>query len=210
MKAGRIEKIKKLTPRQGEVLEFLKDFVSENGYPPSLREICTALGINGPANAGKHLDALERKGFIRRTPGASRGIEVAGVPGVRDAVSVPIAGRVRAGEPHLAVEDVLGRVVLDGRFFKATDAFLLQVEGDSMTGAGIDAGDFVMVRPGEAREGDIVVALVGDEATVKRFSKTGSTVVLRPENPAYEPLEVGEGDSLQVVGKVISVIKRLD
>lgn len=200
-----------LTERQREILDFLKDYIAASGYPPSLRDICARFGIKGPKNAGKHLDALEKKGFIKRGANISRAIEVKGAA-LKDAVSVPIAGRVRAGSPHLAVEDIVGQVVLDAGFLKCADAFLLKVEGDSMTGAGIDEGDYLLVRPqSDASNGDIVVAMLDSEATVKRFFREEGAVVLKPENPSMEPIRVAEGGrELSIAGKVISVVKRLE
>lgn len=220
-----------LTERQKTVLEFIRGFMAGHGYAPSVREVAEDLGISGAKNAAKHLAALERKGYLRRRPGLSRAMELAGpialttaggagggggAEGAR-ALSIPIAGRVRAGEPHLAVEDVLGRVVLDTGFFGCADAFMLRVEGESMIGAGIDDGDFVIVRPQPTAEtGDIVVALVGDEATVKRFMRKGDEVILKPENPVMEPIRLaadggdGGGGEVSIIGRVISVIKRVD
>ncbi len=199
-----------ITGRQKEILEFIKEFIGKSGYPPTLREICARFGIKGPKNAGKHLDALERKGFIKRSANISRAIEVAG-SAPRGGISVPVAGRVRAGSPHLAVEDITGHVVLDERFFKCRDAFLLRVEGQSMTGAGIDEGDFLVVRPQkDASDGEIVVAMLNGEATVKRFFRDGNAVVLRPENPSMEPIRVSEGTEFEIIGKVVSVIKRME
>ena len=202
---------KDLTIRQREILGFIKDYIADRGYPPSLREICGHFGIKGPKNAGKHLDAIEKKGFIRRTSNISRAIEVVD-PALKNAVSIPIAGRVRAGVPHLAVEDIVGHMALDTRFFKCTDAFILKVDGESMTGAGIDEGDYLIVRPQkEASNGDIVVALLDDEATVKRFFREDGVVTLKPENPSMEPIRVREGDKeVSVIGKVISVVKKLE
>lgn len=203
-------KDRRLTSRQGEILGFLKDFIMENGYPPSLRDICARFGIKGPQNAGKHLFALERKGYIKRSSNISRGIEIvpAGAGGV---VTLPIAGRVRAGAPCLAVEDIVGHVALDESFFRCRDAFLLKVEGDSMIGAGIEDGDHIVVRPqGNATDGDIVVALIDGEATVKRFSRKGRGIMLKPENPAMEPMELDGNRFVSVIGKVISVIKRFE
>ncbi len=202
----------KLTSRQKEILDFLGEFIGETGYPPSLRDICARFGIRGPKNAAKHLAALERKGFIKREASASRAVSLIGPgPGRRGGVSLPIAGRVRAGAPEEAVEDILGHVVLDERFFKCRDAFLLKVEGESMIEAGIAEGDLVVVRPQpDASDGDIVVAVVDGEATVKRLARTGGKVVLKPENQAMEPIAVKEGSDFAIIGKVISVIRRLE
>ena len=198
-----------MTGRQREVLEFVKEFIEQSGYPPSLREICARIGIKGAKNAAKHLDALERKGFIRRGAHISRGIEVVAYA-LRSAISVPIAGRVRAGSPHLAIEDVVGHVALDEELFRCRGAFALRVEGESMTGAGIDPGDLIVVRPQKnASDGEVVVAMLDGEATVKRFYRKGGGVILKAENPAMGPIRVGEGADFEIVGKVVSVIKQM-
>lgn len=200
----------KLTRRQEEILGFLKEYMAEAGFAPSLREICARFGIKGPQNAAKHLDALERKGFIRRKAASSRAIELLeGRSG--GGISVPIAGRVRAGEPALAIEDIVGRVVLDESFFRCREAFVLKVEGESMIGAGIADGDFIVVRPQpDASPGDIVVALIDGEATVKTFLREGDGVVLRPENPSMKPIRLSGREEFAIVGKVISVIRRME
>ncbi|CAG1064957.1 repressor LexA [uncultured bacterium] len=201
--------MKPLTTRQKEILVFLREFISESGYPPSLRDICARFGISGPKNAAKHLDALEKKGFIRRRAASSRAIELLG-PSPLGGVPIPIAGRVRAGSPEPAVEDITGHVVLDESFFRCSGAFVLKVVGESMTGAGINDGDFVVVRPQpEAAPGDIVVALLDGEATVKTFLRDGDEVVLRPENPAMKPIRVTGTEDFAIAGKVVSVIRRI-
>ncbi|MBE9528517.1 MAG: transcriptional repressor LexA [Proteobacteria bacterium] len=210
-----------LTLRQMSVLNFLKEYLKEHGYPPSLRDICAAFGIKGAKNARKHLEALERKGFISRHPNRSRAIEILGPAIFKEAAmhkegavtSLPIVGHVRAGAPHMAVEDVVGHVALDTAFFDAAGAFVLKVEGDSMIGAGIAEGDHLVVRPGtEVANKDIVVAMLNGEATVKRFFKRGTTVTLAPENQDFAPIEITEDETgadtdFSIVGKVVHVIK---
>lgn len=201
-----------LTDRQMEVLGFIRESIKTRGYPPTLRDICAHLQINGPANARKHLDALERKGFIKRSSNRSRAIEVIGHGERAGLTMVPIAGRVRAGGVHLAIEEVSGHVGLDAGFFKCKGAFLLRVEGESMTGAGIDEGDLVLVRPQkEAADNEIVVAMIDGEATVKRFARSDGAVILKAENPAFAPIVVSsDAHDFMIIGKVISVIKRLE
>lgn len=200
-----------LTDRQKEILEFLREFIADKGYPPTLRDICAHFGINGPQNAAKHLDALERKGFIRRRPGSSRAMELLDGTSAKGAVPVPVAGRVRAGAPGLAVEDITGRVLLDQAFFRCSNAFILRVEGESMIEAGINDGDMVVVRPQkDAVPGDIIVALIDDEATVKTFLRDGDGIVLRPENSAMAPIRVAADREFAIAGKVISVIRQLE
>lgn len=205
---------KKLTGRQESILGFLKGFIEARGYAPSLREICAHFGIKSPKNATKHLDALERKGCIRRSARISRAIEIVGASALAGgaALSVPIAGRVRAGAPHLAVEDIEGHVTLDSSFFRCRDGFLLRAEGESMTGAGIGDGDYLLIRPQrDADNGDIVVALLDSEATVKRFSRRGDVVTLAPENPDMEPITIKAGErEVMIIGKVVAVIKHLE
>lgn len=198
-----------LTERQKKVLDFLKDFIRRSGYPPSLREVCARFKIKNPKNAAKHLAAIEKKGFIRRAANAARAIEVLGFNNMAvDIVDVPIVGSVRAGSPELAVEDIIGHVSLDARFFKCAGTFLLKVKGQSMIGVGIDDGDYVLVRPQKAADnGDIVVAIISGEATVKRFLRKGRTIILKPENPDMSPITVNGGD-FSIIGKVISTIKR--
>lgn len=211
-----------LTEKQRDILDFLNSFIAENGYPPSLREICARFHIKGPKNAGKHLTALEKKGFIKRSSGLPRAVRVVGpaplhppappiAPPERGGMAVPIAGRVRAGTPHLAIEDIAGYVTLDEPFFKCSGAFLLKIEGDSMIGAGINDGDYIVVKPDvHVVNNDIVVALLNEEATVKRLFKMGDMYILKPENPMMEPVYVKEGSGdFSVIGKVISIIKRL-
>lgn len=203
--------IKGLTIRQKAVLDFLKEFIAQAGYPPSLRDIARHFGISSPKNVAKHLDAIERKGFIKRSAALSRGIDVLDGAG-HSAISVPIAGNVRAGAPVLAVEDIVGHVVLDAGFFKCVGAFILKVVGDSMIEAGIDDGDYVLVRPHkDAANGDIVVALIDGEATVKRFFIDGGLITLKPANAGYLPIIVrDDGLDFSIVGKVVSVIKQIE
>ena len=218
---------KGLTKRQSEVLEFLKSYIEEHGYGPSLRDICAFLSINGPNNARKHLDSLEKKGYIRREPRKSRAIEILepitgdGSGEAEDqgspewffsrAVSVPIAGTVRAGVPELAIEDIEGYVTLDSAFFKCRGAFLLRAEGSSMIEAGIESGDYLLVRPQrEAVNNEIVVAMIDDEATVKRFVRKDNVIYLKPENPAMHFIPIDETKKFKIIGKVVDIIKRLE
>lgn len=201
---------KEPTERQRAILDFLSAFIQKNGYPPSLREICGRFNIKSPKNAAKHLDALRKKGLIKRTANISRAIDVIGSY-VKNVVSIPVVGRVRAGLPNLAVEDVTGHVTLDADFFRCQDAFILTADGDSMTGAGIEDGDYLVVRPtADVSTGDIAVVMIGSEATVKRFLRAGDDLVLKAENPAYPPIHIKEGHEFSIVGKVVMVIKRIE
>jgi repressor LexA len=191
------------TAKQKKVLALVERGVSERGYPPSLRELAMALGLSGTRAVEKHLAALERKGFVRRRPGA-RALELASrAPGRK----VPIVGRVAAGRPLLAEEHLDGYKVIDAD--QASEGcFLLRVQGESMKDAGILNGDLVLVRPqADAESGEIVVAVLGDEATVKRLLKKKDRLVLQPENPSFRPLVIGPGEPYAVAGKVIGVFR---
>lgn len=202
--------IKALTKRQESVLDFLREFISVRGYAPSLREICAKFGIKSPKNAKKHLEAIEKKGFLKRSPNLSRAIELAGAP-VKNTISVPVIGRVKAGQPHLAVADVTGHITLDAGFFNCSGAFILKADGESMNGAGINDGDFLLVRPGaEVFNNDIAVVMLDSESTVKRFLKKDGVITLKPENPEFKPVRVKNGAEFVVIGKVVSVIKQIE
>ena len=202
-----------LTRRQKEVLDFLKDFVMGRGFPPTLREIASHLGVKGPKGPQKALRILERKGYLRRVPGGSRALEIiGGSPGLAgEVLSVPIVGRVRAGEPILAVENVEGYIRLDRSLLSSENVFLLRVQGDSMVDAHIQDGDFALVKPQpNAENGEIVVALIEDEATIKRIFKKRDLIRLEPANPAMEPIVVKKGEKrVKIVGKVVGIFRKL-
>ncbi len=196
-----------LSPRQAQILEFIKRNVQEKGYPPSVREICRAVGLSSTSTVHGHLDKIEEKGFIKRDPSKPRTIEITGqrVPG-RRFVDVPLIGRVTAGQPILAVENIEDTLPLPADLVRGDDAFLLSVKGNSMVGAGILDGDHVLVRPQDtADDGDIVVALLDDEATIKRFYRGPDHIRLQPENPAMQPIIAREA---RIIGKVIGLFRR--
>ena len=200
----------KLTSTQGNVLVYLNHFIKKRGFPPTLREIAFHFGLKGPKAPQKTLNILERKGYIRRSPGGSRAIEILkpkpGKPGGSleigqtpwsvlrtepvEALSlpVPIVGRVTAGEPILAIENIEGYIHLDRSFVSSKNVFLLRVQGDSMIEAHIQDGDFAMVRPqSSAEDGEIVVALIEDEATIKRIFKKRDLVRLSLRIQRWNP-----------------------
>jgi repressor LexA len=198
----------KLTQRQAEVLNFLTRFVSRTGYPPTLREIARHFGIKGISAIKKHLDTLEKKGYLARGNGA-RAIEMADLP---QSVSVPVLGQVAAGRPILAEENLLGTLALDRSMVRGGQVFLLKVKGESMIGAGILEGDLVLVKAqSRAENGEIVVALVesasGGEATIKRLDHRGHHVVLKPENPDHSPITLTQSDHFRIIGKVVGVVR---
>ena len=180
--------------KQEKILEFLNRYIEENGYPPAVREICAAVGLKSTATVSYHLGELKRQGRIQTESGKSRTISLASPPTRGN--QIPILGLVTAGLPILAQENWEGTIPWEGE----ANCFALQVRGDSMVGAGILSGDLVVVRPqSDAVNGEIVVALLGEEATVKRFHRDDSGVWLLPENPAYQPID---GREAQILGKV--------
>jgi repressor LexA len=211
-----------LTARQREVLEFIRKFMGQVGYPPTVREIGAHFGFV-PRSVFDHLKALERKGYLRRDPAKSRSLKIlepspVPVPGSRSAAlgaslsrELPILGRVAAGQPLLAEQNIEGSLTLSRDWVNGDDAFILKVQGDSMIGAHILPGDHAVVRrQSTAVSGDIVVALVNDEATVKRIFFRGDEVVLQPENPAMDPIRVKSGkEKFQIVGKVVGILRKL-
>jgi len=202
-----------LTPTQEKVFDFLKDFLREKGFPPTLREIASHFGLGGPKAPQKTLTILERKGYIHKVPGGSRAIEILGHPSVRltQILPIPIVGRVRAGEPILAVENIEGYISLDRSIASSEDVFLLRVQGDSMIDAHIQDGDFALVKPQpNAENGEIVVALIEDEATIKRIFQKRDLIRLEPANPKMEPIVVKKGEKkVAIVGKVIGIFRKM-
>ncbi len=194
-----------LTHRQSEVLEFIEHFIDSEGMPPTRAEIAEALGFRSPNAAEDHLRALARKGAIELLRGTSRGIRVSG--GAGD--GLPVIGRVAAGAPILAEEHVQGRYRLDPALFSPRAHYLLRVRGMSMRDAGILDGDLLAVhRTPLVRSGDIVVARIGDEVTVKRFRRRGKVVTLVPENDEFEPIVVDlKREPLDIEGLGVGVIR---
>jgi len=205
-----------LTARQREVLEVIQNYLSERGYPPSVREIGEAVGLTSPSTVHAHLNALQRRGYLRRDPTKPRAIEVrwdsnSDVAMERRPVRhVPLVGDVAAGTDVLAQENVEEVLPLPADFTGDGDLFMLRVRGDSMIDAGILDGDFVVCRSQTtADDGDIVVAgIPGDEATVKTFTRQGSRVVLEPANARLQPIEL-DPDDVAVFGRVVTVLRRL-
>jgi repressor LexA len=192
-----------LTPRQAEILQFIRDCAETEGMPPTRMEICRALGFRSPNAAEEHLRALARKGAIELLPGASRGIRLT------ENLGLPVVGRVAAGSPILAEAHVQGRYQLDPGLFKPRADYLLKVRGMSMRDAGILDGDLLAVhRTSEARSGQIVVARLGSEVTVKRLRRRGNSVELLPENPEFDPIVLDlRRDELAIEGIGVGVIR---
>jgi len=181
-----------LTARQRQILDWIRGYLETNGMPPTRAEIAIGLGFSTPSSAEDHLQALARKGAIEMLPGASRGLRLKEMPGMPLQGALPLVGRVAAGHPILAVENIESHYRVDPALFSPRADYLLRVHGESMHDAGILDGDLLAVhRTGEARNGQIVVARVGgDEVTVKRFRRRGREIVLMPENAAFEPIVI--------------------
>lgn len=199
--------MQELTSRQQEVLDFVCRFRDVHGCPPSLREISEQIGTKGTATAKLHLEALERKGYITRRREGSRGIALRHAGGTP--VPIPLVGTVRAGQPETAVEDIQGYVSVDPAWLKGEGNFLLRVKGDSMVEAGIFDGDLALIAPQPTAEnGQIVVALVDGEATLKRFSMDETCIRLLPENKHMQPIVIRKGDAeTVVVGRLLKTIR---
>ncbi len=217
-----------LTARQRRILEVIRDALAERGYPPSIREIADGVGLASSSSAAHQLKVLQAKGFLFRDPHRPRALEVrlpssmaaaAAAPAAPDvvepdfpvpsapAVEVPILGRIAAGGPILAEQAVEDVFSLPKQLVGEGTLFMLEVKGDSMIDAAICDGDFVVVRQQpDANNGDIVAALLGDEATVKTFKRTPGQVWLMPHNPAYEPID---GNNASILGKVVAVLRRV-
>ncbi|UCX06293.1 transcriptional repressor LexA [Shewanella sp. HL-SH8] len=197
-----------LTPRQAEILELIKNNISETGMPPTRAEIATRLGFKSANAAEEHLKALAKKGFIEIMPGTSRGIRLTQEDEPEE-TGLPLIGQVAAGEPILAQEHVEQYYQVDPNMFKPAANFLLRVRGDSMKNIGILEGDLLAVHKiQQARNGQVVVARVEDDVTVKRFEKKGNVVYLHAENEAYAPIEVDLSyQSLTIEGLAVGVIR---
>ena len=198
----------KITDKQREVLEYMKKEILNKGYPPTVRDICEAVNLKSTSSVHSHLETLEKNGYIRRDPTKPRAIEIIDENfnlTRREMVNVPIVGRVAAGEPILAVENIESYFPIPMEYMPNAESFMLKVKGESMINAGIFDGDNILVQKcDDARNGDMVVALVEDSATVKTFYKEGDHIRLQPENDTMDPIIVPD---CQVLGKVFGVFR---
>lgn len=200
----------KISPKQQEILEYIKSQILERGFPPAVRDICEAVHLKSTSSVHSHLETLEKNGYIRRDPTKPRAIEILDESfnfTRREMVNVPMVGRVAAGEPLLAEQNVENYFTIPMEFMPNNQTFMLRVKGDSMINIGIFDGDLVLVEQRQtARNGEVIVALVEDGATVKRFFKEEGVFRLQPENDALDPIIVKE---VQILGKVIGVFRFL-
>ena len=198
----------KISKKQSEILEYIKEQILEKGYPPAVREICEAVHLKSTSSVHAHLETLEKNGYIRRDPTKPRAIEICeySFQLVRNEItSIPIIGTVAAGQPILAAENIEGYFPVPVDMVPNAETFILKVKGDSMINAGIFSGDQIFVeRTNVARNGDMVVALVDDSATVKTFYKEQGHVRLQPENDTMDPIIV---DDCDILGKVFGVFR---
>ena len=201
---------KGLTARQEAVLQYVVRYIQEIGYPPSIREIGENFGIGSLRGVTVHLDALQRKGYIERanTPRSIRITHPAYQPGQK-VTMLPLVGQIAAGAPILADENVEDLVPVPSEMVRnIAGAYILRVRGDSMSAEGINPRDLVVVKPQEtASHGDLVAVLLGDEATIKRIHYDKDRIRLMPSNPAYDPIELSEGDEPRVLGKVVGLLR---
>ena len=201
----------KISKKQSEILEYMKNEILNRGFPPSVREICEAVNLKSTSSVHSHLETLEKNGYIRRDPTKPRAIEIVDDNFNlvrRETVNVPIIGKVAAGEPLLAVQNVEGYVPIPSEYMPNKQTFMLVVQGDSMINAGIFSGDYVVVEKQEnAENGDKVVALVEDSATIKTFYKEKDHIRLQPENDFMDPIVISPDQQFQVLGKVIGVFR---
>ena len=198
----------RITDKQKEILEFMKQEILNKGYPPTVRDICEAVKLKTTSSVHSHLETLEKNGYIRRDPTKPRAIEIIDDNfnlTRREVANVPMVGRVAAGEPILAVENVESYFPIPTEYMPNAEAFMLKVKGESMINAGIFDGDNVLVEKcNTARNGDMVVALVDDSATVKTFYKEANHIRLQPENDTMDPIIV---DNCEILGKVFGVFR---
>ncbi|MCI6018169.1 MAG: transcriptional repressor LexA [Clostridiales bacterium] len=198
----------KITAKQQEILDYIKNCILSKGYPPAVREICEAVHLKSTSSVHSHLETLEKNGYIRRDPTKPRAIEIMDDDfslSRREVVNVPIVGTITAGEPILATENIQAYFPIPVEMLPNNEIFMLKVRGDSMINAGIYSGDQVIVaQQSTADNGDIVVALIDDSATVKRFYKENNVYRLQPENDTMSPIIV---EKVEILGKVIGLMR---
>ena len=204
----KIEDQKKITKKQKEVLEYIKNCILERGYPPAVREICDAVGLKSTSSVHAHLESLEKGGFIRRDATKPRAIEILDDDfnlSKREVVNIPLVGTVAAGQPLLASQNIEEYFPMLPQFLPREETFMLRVHGESMINVGIYDGDLIMVeRTSVARNGEIIVALIEDSATVKTFYKENGYIRLQPENDNMDPIIV---EDCEIIGRLVGLFR---
>lgn len=199
----------KISKKQTEILEYIKEHLLDRGYPPSVREICNAVQLKSTSSVHSHLETLEKNGYIRRDPSKPRAIEIYDDEfnlSKREIVNVPIVGTITAGQPILAIENIEGYFPLLPEFMPQEEAFMLKVKGESMINTGIFDGDHILVqKQSTANNGDIVAALLDESVTVKTFYKEDGYYRLQPENDSMDPIIT---EDVSIIGKVIGLFRR--
>jgi repressor LexA len=196
-----------LTPIEQRVYHYLLDFLCDNTYQPSVREIGKQFQIKSTKTVSELLQSLADKGYIERDPSRSRGVKLLGHEAKRRTQPVPYYGKIAAGEPALLPENRKGFITMDRRFLPSPDVFFLRVEGDSMVGRGILDGDYVLIKPEEGKDGDIIAARIGEEATIKTLKHRDGKVVLEPANPAEKEIVIPKGSDFAVLGVASGVFR---
>jgi len=205
--------MKPLTDEQNKVIEFIIQWGREKCAPPTVREICDGLGYKSINNARQHLRLIERKGYIRLLKGKARGIELLidlhKNKHIEEFIHVPFIGTVAAGQPITAEENIEGHIALDRNLFRGEGLFTLRVKGDSMKNIGVLDGDIAIIRQqNNADNGEIVVAIIEGDATLKRYIKDDNSVILRAENPRYQDIVIPADRSVWIIGKMVGVIRK--
>ena len=204
-----------LTERQNNIYQFIKEFIDFNSYPPTYREIGTQFGIASTFGVKRHIDALIKKGYLNIGENSSRTLSLTATfkenikSQPSDTIEIPIIGRVAAGQPILAEENIEGTFNIQSSLINGkADCFALKVKGDSMINAGIYEGDVVIVNPQkDANNGEIIVALLDNEATLKRYKRINGNISLMPENDSYSPIAIDKSDNFSIVGKALGVFR---
>lgn len=204
---------KKITDRQKEILEFIRQFVNETGYPPTVREIANHFGLSSTFGVQRHIEALQKKGYLAKGTNTSRGLSLVkgATPEHEPYVHIPVVGRVAAGMPITSYENIDGNLLVDKNFLNHRDQhFALKVKGDSMIEDGIFEGDYVIVSPEkDPRNDEIVVASIEGDVTVKRFMRATDHIELLPSNAKYKPITIQNTESFDIIGKVVGVMRWL-
>lgn len=199
----------KITPKQQQILDYIKEEILIKGYPPTVREICERVSLKSTSSVHSHLNTLEENGYIRRDPTKPRAIEIIDDEfglSRRDMTNIPVLGRVAAGEPLLAVENIKDFFAIPSEFLPNSELYILEIHGESMINIGFLEGDYIIVeKTNTAKNGDIVVALINDSVTIKRFYKENGYIRLQPENDDMDPIIV---DDCVIVGKAYSLYRR--